>query len=129
MSCIFCESVFADPVLPHNRQKICLLFNVSFNGKKLLHDGKICSRCHVQVDLIENAMKLKSEMSQCLQDKLGGNEERLSTAGSATHTSTISQLTSDRSIIGLMWQVEWLYYVLYGDFENKGINILDFYLH
>lgn len=81
MSCIFCESAFADPVLPHNRQKICVLFNVSFNGKKLLHDGKICTRCHVQVELIDNAMRLKTEMNQCLQDKLGASEERLSANG------------------------------------------------
>ena len=82
MNCIFCESAFADPVLPHNRQKICTLFNVSFNGKKLLHDGKICTRCHVQVDLIDSAMKLKTEMSQCLQDKLGGSEERINSSTS-----------------------------------------------
>ncbi|XP_067944892.1 zinc finger protein 184-like isoform X2 [Watersipora subatra] len=81
MSCIFCDNAFADPVLPHNRQKICVLFDVSFNGKKLLHDGKICSKCHVQVDLIDNAMKLKTEMSQCLQDKLGGDERLPSSAG------------------------------------------------
>lgn len=85
MSCIFCESHFADPILPHNRQKICELFDVSFTGKKLLHDGKVCTRCHVQVQLIDNAVKLKSEMSQCLQDKLGKHEDRL--AGSVNGNS------------------------------------------
>lgn len=70
VSCVFCESAFADPILPVNRQKICSIFDVSFNGKKFLHESKICTRCQVQVELIENALKLKIEMNQCLQEKL-----------------------------------------------------------
>lgn len=81
--CIFCESEFADPIQPHNRQKICVIFDVSFNGKKLLHDGRICTRCQVQVELIDNAVRLKTEMNQCLQDKLTKHEERVSVNGGA----------------------------------------------
>lgn len=74
-TCVFCDSAFADPILPQNRQKIYTLFDVSFNGKKLLHDGKICSRCQLQVEVVDSAVKLKLEMNQCLQEKLKGSEE------------------------------------------------------
>lgn len=80
-NCIFCESAFADPIQPHNRQKICVLFDVSFDGKKLLHDGRMCTRCHVQLELIDNAVRLKTEMNQCLQDKLSKHEERFLSNG------------------------------------------------
>lgn len=87
-SCVFCESVFADPILPVNRQKICSIFDVSFNGKKLLHESRICTRCQVQVELIDNALKLKAEMNQCLQEKLSKATLLSSNGGGATvHTS------------------------------------------
>lgn len=103
-NCIFCEGDFADPIQPHNRQKICVLFDVSFNGKKLLHDSKICTRCQVQVDLIDNAVRLKAEMNQCLQDKLVKHMDLISSSSSSGNGEYRLLLSSTAGSLTLLYR-------------------------
>lgn len=93
-SCVFCEGEFADPIQPHNRQKICVLFDVSFNGKKLLHDSRICTRCQVQLELIDNAVRLKAEMNQCLQDKLAKHGDSVTSGAAGSRSASNGETTT-----------------------------------